>query len=236
MMNWLLWKDYRQNRVAFYSAAFFMLLPHLAILYVVCRETWLGVAQGHGQWADYFAGAALYGFVFSQLSIAVIGGNAFSGERVDRSAEFLFSLPISRGKIALSKLLVSLALILAIWLITSLILAGLLIAPTRWGASDPHDLADIWNVAACAAVVSTTFFCVAWCLSSFLTNATVAVLGGLITPLLVLSGIALTSYLLDLDVNRSGDRFTALFEWTCLTISPICFGLGTWYYLRRVEP
>jgi ABC-type transport system involved in multi-copper enzyme maturation permease subunit len=235
MMNWLLWKDYRQNRVAFGSAAFFMLLPHLMILYVVCRETWLGVAQGHGQWADYFAGATLYGLAFSQLSIAVIGGNAFSGERADRSAEFLFSLPISRGKIVLSKLLVSLALILAIWLITSLILAGLLTV-SEWQRSDPHDLADIWNVAACAAVVSTTFFCVAWGLSSFLTSATVAVLGGLITPLLVISGIALTSYLLNLDVNRSGDRFTALFEWVCLTISATCFGIGTWHYLRRVEP
>ena len=47
--------------------------------------------------------------MISQLSIALIGGNAISGERVDRSAEFLYSLPIARRKLLASKLLFALA-------------------------------------------------------------------------------------------------------------------------------
>jgi hypothetical protein len=248
-MSWLLWKDYRQNRVAFYSALFFMAFPHLFAVFAVCCDVWLEQHREPGvllsrrpdQWIGYFATATVCGFVFSQLSIAVVGGNAFAGERADRSAEFLVSLPISKGKIILSKLIVSLALALAIWLISSLILASLAAAhgelsfDTRGRA---NDFADMGRVIGCVAIVSATFFCVAWGLSSFLTSSTFSVLGGLFTPLLVVWGIMLVGYFLHVDFDRQdgGNLLRLLFNAVCLTISPLCFGLGTWYYLRRVEP
>jgi hypothetical protein len=244
MMNWLIWKDYRENRVAIYSALFFMVAPHLVALGVVCRDAWIGLPHRPHDWAAYFAAATICGFCFSQLSIAVIGGNAFSGERTDRSAEFLFSLPISRGKILLSKLLVSLALILAIWLISAVVLVCLVLSRIEWGLLDPRDLADIQTRVTCIAqtrvtciaIVSTTFFCVAWCLSSFLRSTTLAVLGGLITPWLVMVGIMLTAYLLDVNFDTLDGRAMVPFKAICLTLSPLCFGIGTWYYLHRVEP
>jgi ABC-type transport system involved in multi-copper enzyme maturation permease subunit len=237
-MNWLMWKDYRENRVAVYSALFFMVVPHLVVLYMVCTEAWFGLPHGPHGWAGYFTGATICGFMFSQLSIAVISGNAFSGERTDRSVEFLFSLPISRGKILLSKLLVSLALFLAIWLISAVVIACLVLSRNEWVLLNPRDLSDIQTKVTCMAAVSTTFFCVAWCLSSFLRSTTIAVVGGLITPWLVMTGIILIGYLLgiDFDTLDNHEMPLTLFKWICLTLSPLCFAAGTWYYLRRVEP
>ena len=46
------------------------------------------------------------------------------------------------------------------------------------------------------ATTGLTFFCVAWCLSSFVASPAFDVCGGLITPFLVVSGIALVDCLL----------------------------------------
>ena len=55
--------------------------------------------------------------------LALLGGNSIAGERVDRSAEFLAYLPVSRGRILASKLLVALAAVPLIWLPNLVILA-----------------------------------------------------------------------------------------------------------------
>ena len=66
--------------------------------------------------------SSIYSLIISQLAIALIGGNAIAGERADRSAEFLCSLPITRKRILASKLLISLAIILVIWLTDTMLL------------------------------------------------------------------------------------------------------------------
>jgi hypothetical protein len=237
MMNWLVWKDYKENRVAVYSALFFMVVPHFVVLGIICREVWLGLPpRGPHDWAEYFGAAALCGFMFAQLSIAIIGGNAFAGERTDRSAEFLFSLPISRGKIVLSKLLVSLALFLAIWLTTAVLLACLILYRGEWELPNLRDLTEVLSKVVYAAIVSTTLFCVAWCLSSFQRSSMLAALGGLITPWLVMMGIMLIGYMVGANLDGADTRAMVPFNAICLTIALPCFALGTWYYLQRVEP
>ena len=127
--------------------------------------------------------------------------------------------------------------ILAIWLISLLILVSLLVRSDVLEKLRPHDYVEIWKVVRCAAIVSATFFCVAWCLSSFLRSTTFAVVGGLFTPSLIMAAIFLAGFLLNVDLDRFGsDRAIPLFTWICATISPICFTAGAWYYLHRVEP
>jgi hypothetical protein len=48
----------------------------------------------------------------------------------------------------------------------------------------------------------------------------------------------LIGYLLeiDLDTFENSAMVMSLFKWICGTVSPLCFAIGTWYYLQRVEP
>jgi len=113
-MKWLLWKDYRNNRMVVIAALVFLLAPYLGALIVSCLQVfrWHEDSQ---VWGENFAGASVLSLIVSQLSIALIGGNAIAGERVDRSAEFQASLPISRKTILCSKLLLALAIVVVIW-------------------------------------------------------------------------------------------------------------------------
>lgn len=183
-----------------------------------------------GGWTTSLFQAYLASYL-SQLVVAAVGGNAFAGERVDRSAEFLASLPISRQRILTSKLLFALIVVGAIWLIDG---TGLL-----WFANhssyklhgpNPQETLQIlgWT-----AIIGAVFFSVAWLLSSFLTSPTLSVCGGLLTPIITLSGLLLIAYLFDLDPD---DFITPWYRWSCIGIAPVCFALGTWLYLRRVEP
>ena len=87
-------------------------------------------------------------------------------------------------------------------------------------------------VLANTATTGLTFFGVAWLFSSFLTSPTFSVCAGLITPLLVVSGVAYIDYLFEIRDLNIGLWYRAI----CLTAAPVCFALGTWLYLRRVEP
>ena len=95
-MNWLLWKEYRNNQLAVYTARIFMLVPHLIVLYAIGRDAYRGLYDLPQRWMELFAISTVFSLLVSQLSIAILAGNIFAGERADRSADFLASLPISR--------------------------------------------------------------------------------------------------------------------------------------------
>ena len=116
-MNWLFWKDYRENRLVVFTALFLLLTPHLFALYAGCEVSVRGGADLRRLWVEVFSASSMFSLVISQLAVALIGGNAIAGERADRSAEFLASLPITRKKILGSKLLLSLAIVGVIWTI-----------------------------------------------------------------------------------------------------------------------
>jgi ABC-type transport system involved in multi-copper enzyme maturation permease subunit len=232
-MNWLLWKDYRQNRLVVFVGLFILLLPYvigiLATLYQICHGY-----MAPQVWQMCFSGSSLYSFILSQLTIALIGGNAIAGERVDRSAEFLASLPISRRKKLASKLLLAMAIVAVIWLLN---------APLLWclansvPITNPRDLEWFVFFMKGIAIAGLVFFCVGWCLSAFLSSPTFAVAGGLISPLLIGGCFALYDYLFGLPHDEVGVEIEQIWlSAICVTLALVSFGLGTWYYLRRVEP
>lgn len=219
-MKWLLWKDYRNNRIVVIAVLCFLLVPHLLALWFA-----------QPRFAESFAAASFYGFCISQLVVAVIAGNAIAGERVDRSAEFLASLPIARGRILISKLALALAVTAVIWLTDGLAVWYALNFLQQLSTSD-YTSARGWIVN--CAIVTMTFFCVGWCLSAFSSSTTIAVCGGLVAPLIAVSGPMFIAHLLGVPLQEFDAE--PWFRGICLTLAPISFVVGTWYYLRRVEP
>jgi ABC-type transport system involved in multi-copper enzyme maturation permease subunit len=237
-MNWLLWKDYRHNRVVVVAGLLLLLGPYAMVLFAILA----GFDEPRDGWASAFVGAAAYSLFMSQLTVAVVGGNAIAGERVDRSAEFLASLPITREKIVASKLLFALAVVAAIWLVNTGVFWSL--RATIPGDPDFRE-EKLAKIAANIALTGLVFFCVGWCLSSFLTSPTFSVAGALVTPLLFVWTYMLVAYLIGerspLGPRMSPaaslfDNFELSYRIFCLTLAPLCFAIGTRHYLRRVEP
>ena len=234
-MRWLLWKDYRHNRLIVFAGLVILLVPYLIGLCVGCSERWIdwGRLYRPDPWTSIFAGAAMYSLILSQLTIAIIGGNALAGERVDRSAEFLYALPVTRRRLVASKLLFGFLIAVVIWLNAPVVWYLAQSVSSQDGLRSP-ELPSIFET---VAIAGLTFFCVAWFLSSLIASPTFAICGGLITPFLVLIGFRFVSWL----VFRSESHwpFDNAGLWNrgiFLTLAPLCFAVGTWHYLRRVEP
>jgi ABC-type transport system involved in multi-copper enzyme maturation permease subunit len=228
-MTWLLWKEYRQNRLIAYTALFLVAVPYVVGLYVLWK--WgIRVLAGHPQWKACLVGSGIYSIGLSQLAVALIGGNSIAGERIDRSAEFQAYLPIPRRKILAAKLLLALLIVASIWLPNGLILWGTCdeLIP-RGGRIDLGVVEMFGNI----AIVGLTMFCVAWFVSSFVNSPTFAVCAGLVAPLTVVGGILFVTYLREIPEQP---LLEILFPAICVTLSATCFVIGTWLYLRRVEP
>ena len=230
-MKWLLWKDYRHNRLVVIFGLFFLLLPYSFALYAVCSK---------GPQRDPFQTFAMAGFwslITSQLTVALVAGNAIAGERADRSAEFLASLPISRRKLLASKLLFALAVTAGLWATTGLILGGLAgMAPAAvshvLGMSTLEEFCSL----AAVAVSGVAIFGAAWFLSSVTPSPAITVCGGLLAPAAVWCAINFVNFsILDHNV-ASGSLLGFWYAGICLVLGIDGFIAGTWYYLRRVEP
>jgi ABC-type transport system involved in multi-copper enzyme maturation permease subunit len=233
-MTWLLWKDYRHNRMIVLTGLLVLLLPYVGSLCLIPFRPDIPKASFEKTCQVILvslASASLFSLVMSQVTVALIGGNAIAGERIDRSAEFLRSLPITRRKILASKLLFALIIVAVIW---SNVLLGLCLSNTLYNSREFPDMLHFARFLANVAVTGLLFFCVAWFFSSFLASPTFAVFGGLITPLLIPSGILLVAYQFELPLNE-----TLFQNWNWgigVSLALAFFAAGTCYYLRRVEP
>jgi ABC-type transport system involved in multi-copper enzyme maturation permease subunit len=229
-MSWLFWKEYRNNRLIVFTTLFLLVAPHLVAVYAVCRAETLG---SEPRWQEAFVMSSQFSLMLAQVGIAMIGGNAIAGERVDRSAEFLFALPVTRTSLVASKLLLASIVVATIWLTTAPVLLWLT-GPWKPGMGAGAGYEGLIHGCTYIAITGMTFFCVAWFLSSLVGSPTFAVAGGFAIPLLFGGGVWLIYGLFDWMLV---DDVLASWYWTfCLTISPPCFAIGTWLYLRRVEP
>jgi ABC-type transport system involved in multi-copper enzyme maturation permease subunit len=230
-MTWLLWKEYRANRLIVVVGAAILLVPYVVALGLACY----GVGPGRGSGPDNLFVAGFFSVILSQLTLALLGGNLIAGERADRSAEFQAYLPIPRVKILAGKLTLALLATLLIWLPNLLILLLL-----TWGMPEGPRLAEVfeavWRGGGTIAITGLTFFSIAWLISSFQTSPTFAVCGGLILPYFTLMAIAAVAWLLEYEPEHFDPFMLNVYRATCLVLAPLCFTLGTWLFLRRVEP
>lgn len=237
-MKWLLWKDYRQNRLVVFVGLFLLVLPYAV---VACAMGWDVFVRDRSvvtsRWYETFVIAGAYSLAISQLTVALIGGNAIAGERADRCSEFLYSLPFARRRLLASKLILALAVVVVIWFVNGVTICALIQVPLV--QLFDHD--KLVPFAAGFAVTGLTFFCIAWLLSSFGASPVLSVCGGLLTPILVSSSISIVDWLyfdssLLRESRMSGFHFFLWYCSICVVFDVVCFSVGTWYYLRRVEP
>ena len=163
------------------------------------------------------------------MTLALLGGNLIACERVDRSAEFLAYLPLSRARILAGKITLALLTAALIWGPNLLILRFVAELPEESLEADP----TVCGVLGYIALTGFVFFSVGWLLSSALESPTYAICGGLITPFLVLMGIQSWAWLFALDPAEITGPW---YRNTSLVLAVACLVAGTWYYLRRVEP
>ena len=237
-MNWLIWKEYRLNRLILGVGLFLLLLPHAIALVVGLRHP--------EHWSEYFEGSMVFSFYITHVILALLGGNAIAGERVDRSAEFLATLPLSRRRNLASKLVLSPLAFAVIWGVNLLIF--LFVSGSSPGLNEivrefmaRPSLLFRWELLlffGCVGGTGLTFFCVGWFASSFLNSSVYASALGLISPLVIIWSILGVFWWLHggtLD-DLGGSVVAFWYAGICITLSAAAFIAGTWYYLRRVEP
>jgi len=169
--------------------------------------------------------------------VTLLGGNAFAGERADRSAEFIACLPLPRTRRLSSKLILAISATALIWGINLLVLWILVnLSPELRSKFNSPDMPLMLSY---VAITGLVFYGVSWLISSFQSSPTFAVVGGLLTPLLVimgLNGLNAAAWATDMDV-RSVDRFVGIgYAIICPILAIVGFSIGTWYYLTRIEP
>jgi ABC-type transport system involved in multi-copper enzyme maturation permease subunit len=232
-MNWLLWREYRLNRLILITAVVLLLLPYVVVLMALPWVKWPANEAARNV-AFAFGFAAVYSLVIAQLTVALLAGNAMAGERADRSAEFIAYLPVPRTRRLVSKLSLAFAATAVIWgaNLLVLLLVGSL-EPELW--RNPLD-PGISLVLSYTAITGLTFFGVGWLISSFQSSPTFAVCGGLITPLLVVMGLSAVAWLIDVPRSNYSSFLEIGYVIICLLLAIMCFSIGTWYYLNRDEP
>lgn len=225
-MKTLLWKDFRQSRTTLVVGAGLLLVPYL----IAVIGGLLDIVPAGGVpellWITNFQHACLWSLTLAAVMCAFIGGNALSGERVDRSAEFAAYVPISRGACVTSKATI------AVGLGTLLCMANGIVyyVTTR---QLPYTMQPSrWDLVAVLAVTALLVLGIAWLFSSLIRSPSIAASAGMAGAFLVF----FTANLAEEFFNTTRDDFF----WIYLSLSSIiglgAFACGVVVTLRRVEP
>jgi ABC-type transport system involved in multi-copper enzyme maturation permease subunit len=221
-MNWLLWREYRLNRWILAAGAVLILVPYV-----------IAAIFESDQYEFFFFGVWIFSSGSAYLTISLLAGNALAGERADRSAEFVAYLPLQRGRVLASKLILALITFVVIW------------GVSLWGFDQvrvPAEMAH--NIDPRAQVINMlVVYCMGWLFTSFASSVTYASVSGFVAGMFLAASCQwgaiywtygkFVSPLLDRDVHELATSRGAMI---CLPVAACCFATGTWNYLRRAEP
>ena len=200
-MSWLLWREYRRNRWILGLGAVGLFLPCLiAVLF-------------HAEHTEIFIVVFMLSGTSSQVTVALLAGNALAGERADRSAEFVAYLPWRRVSTFASKLVLP-ALTAAISFVVYVWCSHQLPEIATQGNMDMADLRIF-------AIVHLVTYGVGWLASSLSSSVAFASCIGFISPYLVflcqlefnsIRGVSLEV------VGNGGDRETFILAYAMLSV------------------
>jgi ABC-type transport system involved in multi-copper enzyme maturation permease subunit len=233
-MNWLIWREYRLNRLILAAGAFLLLLPYVGA-FIFLLQQYLKARSGPPI-AEIFAVMAFYSLGLSQLTVALLGGNAIAGERADRSAEFIAYLPLPRTRLIGSKLTLAISAVAIVWGTNLLVLWILAYTNPESLPSIFRSNFDVLNILYNIAITGLVFYGVSWLISSLQSSPTFAIVGGLITPFLIIIGLHATAWSMSIKGVQLNRFIANGYTTICLILAILGFALGTLYYLRRVEP
>lgn len=231
-MKSLLWKDYRVNLLVLVFGAVMLALPFLTGL---VRALYAQYHEGQANWwqGDVWVIISLNSLGLSLLTIALLGGNAIAGERIDRSAEFLAYLPPSRGRVLVSKIILAGSAVAVIWGVNLLVLYG--VAPHLRGGNDMAQSLSTGELKYTLPGLASTaalLFGAAWLGSARLDSPAIAAGLGIFAPVLVAGVLGAINYYF----QPPGFRFGLWYVTACTALGCVTFVTGTVYYLRRIEP
>jgi hypothetical protein len=233
MLSALLRKDLRLMRSVLITSTMSVVLSFgvtAAVSFSIRESVWSG-QPAIVVWASVFALSTQLCFLFAYFSVAFLSGSIIASERQDRSAEFLACLPPLRRHTLASKALVCAGFVGVIWGAYACHFAvseyleqhttAVLSARQRIPLGDAVRL-----LIGCAGI--------AWAVSSVARSPTIAVLFGLISPLIAMPIVHLALHSLGVSLpleEMKGFVFNAV-----LLAGLAGFGTGsTWYLLGREE-
>ena len=153
MLRALIWKDVRVNRLPLLLAAALIVASYAAMAILGSWDPTFSAQPWDRRIFGVLLTGSLASHVGAQLALAVLSGNLFAAERVDRSAEFLVYLPPSRGMVmgAKAALLAATALVLLVIPASITGLAALI--------GQPPAAESLRSSASIAASISAVGFC-----------------------------------------------------------------------------
>lgn len=224
-MKALLWKDYRVNRLVLIVGLALLVAPFIVGATWNLCDHWRYDAVH--PWPDFIANLGLLTLVLSLLTIALLGGNAIAGERMDRSAEFLAYLPASRRAVLTSKAVLAVGASLLLWLAIFAVIYG--VAPLA-GSLAEDVIRDVRELPWALTCIAVFVFGTAWLFSSFLNSPAIAAALGIAAPIMLF-------IIMGILVEWFGFAIANVWYFIiCVVAGLICFAAGTGYYLWRVEP
>lgn len=226
-MNALLWKDYRVNRIVVIVAMVILFGP---LIVATAVNGILGVRyHAMVNWFEVVTQTACVTLAFSLVTVALVGANAFAGERADRSAEFMAYLPPTR-KQKLSSKLIFVACLMT-FIVLALLLMFYAVAPVV-GEETAHTTRLRHDFTYAMWPTAVLIFGAAWCASSVLSSPTFAAGVGFFAPWLLFALLSLVFYGFDLKEASMQPWWL----WTAAPLGVLSFAAGCVYYLRRIEP
>jgi ABC-type transport system involved in multi-copper enzyme maturation permease subunit len=231
-MQWIVWRQYRLNRTILICGAALLIAPYV----VSSILAWYDLSD-----LRLVENAAICSLCLSQLTLVLLAGNAFAGERADRSAEFLVYLPIARSRRLLGKLILAGLTAAVIWGLNLLVFILHTVFYENSRLMPHHLMEPCLDIGLTILVV----FGVSWCLSAVQSSPALAVCGGLLVPMLII--MVLLAVELNPPVPTQSIPYGPMptqSTWDeetwyliiCLILGLVCFPIGTWRELKRVEP
>lgn len=222
-MRTLLWKDFRQSwRLMVGSAIVVLGIPYAICLVVAFRSS-LRTDYAPFTYSDALEGASKTGIILSIILAAIFSGNAFSGERSDRSAEFFAYIPVKKWAVVWSRLAIAIMSCAFFFVANLLVMLVFEESPREFNAE------VIGNMVLAGVFV----FGMNWFFSSFLASP---LLSSFFGPV-----IGMTVYMLCALIyeDYAADSLEELLGFWFVLAS--IFGLvgvvgGSVIYVRRVEP
>jgi hypothetical protein len=231
MLRALLWKDLRINRLPLLIGAFVMIAPYIVVGVAVTHMPLWEEATAASAWAVLLTTGCHFSVMCSQPTLAMLSGHTIAVERGDRSAEFLGYLPPSRGLVLVSKALVLAGAFLSVWGLNLLLQAiAFWLSPDSDTAGElTSHLATLPRIAGIGLLAAGA----GWCASANVENSGPAVALGLAAPMVLFSVLQATHSAFNTPDELS---FGAVYFTLCPILAVVFFTLGTFCYLRRVEP
>ena len=225
-MRALLWKDLRVMRVVL-AYAFSVLLCVYAVGCLINVYSQWRYGFPARDWSSMLFICAMCSLGLELPAAAMLGGCSFAAERADRAAEFMAYLPVSRGKVVLSKAALTLSVLGLVWVVN---LAVLFAVESRIELSDSSS--SIGTTTQVLVAICACMFGVAWFCSAMVNSHALATCLGIIIPLL-LGGIV---FFVSDTFGLSQAIIDHWFPRCCGALGAIGFLLGWRHYLHRVEP